>query len=62
MLEMSKYIRAAFKEDILDNLNWMDEETKARARLKLDNMVNSLYLLKEKPTAVRLFSFFYKKI
>ena len=44
MLEMSKYIRAAFKEDILDNLNWMDEETKARARLKLDNMVNNLYL------------------
>ena len=42
MLEMTDYIRAAFKGDILDNLDWMDAETKARARLKLDRMEQSI--------------------
>ena len=38
MLEMTDYIRDAFKGDILENLDWMDAATKSRARLKLDNM------------------------
>jgi predicted metalloendopeptidase len=38
MLEMTSYIRKAFKEDILQPLDWMDESTKKRAVEKLDNM------------------------
>jgi predicted metalloendopeptidase len=33
MLEMTQYIRESFKEDILEKLDWMDTETKLRARL-----------------------------
>jgi predicted metalloendopeptidase len=38
MLEMTAYIRTAFKEDILENLEWMDGKTKKRARAKLEKM------------------------
>ncbi len=38
MLEMTAYIRTAFKEDILENLDWMDAATKKRARGKLEKM------------------------
>ena len=38
MLEMTSYIRKVFKEDILENLDWMDENTKQRASEKLDQM------------------------
>jgi membrane metallo-endopeptidase-like protein 1 len=42
MLEMTGYIREAFKEDILEKLDWMDEETKSRAALKLEKMDQSI--------------------
>ena len=38
MLEMTSYIRKVFKEDIVEGLDWMDENTKARARKKLDQV------------------------
>ena len=38
MLEMTAYIRTAFKEDILPNLDWMDATTKQLARAKLEKM------------------------
>ncbi len=38
MLEMTTYIRKVFKDDILPGLDWMDENTKARASEKLDQM------------------------
>lgn len=38
MLEMTGYIRTAFKEDILENLDWMDDNTKKRARAKMEKM------------------------
>jgi predicted metalloendopeptidase len=42
MVEMTRYIRKAFKEDILEKLGWMDEDTKKRAQLKLDKMEESI--------------------
>jgi len=39
MLEMTSYIRKVFKEDIVEGLDWMDENTKARARKKLDQVI-----------------------
>jgi hypothetical protein len=30
--------RTAFKEDILENLDWMDDKTKKRARAKMEKM------------------------
>jgi len=38
MVDMTNYIRKAFKEDILEHLDWMDDETKARAEKKLEKM------------------------
>lgn len=38
MVDMTNYIRKAFKEDILEHLDWMDEDTKARAEKKLEKM------------------------
>ena len=38
MVEMTKYIRAAFRDEILPNLDWMDSVTKARAEAKLKKM------------------------
>lgn len=38
MLEMTNYIRKAFKEDILEKIDWMDDITKARALKKLEKM------------------------
>ena len=42
MVEMTKYIREAFKQDILKKLDWMDEETKRRAELKLEKMSETI--------------------
>ena len=52
MVEMTKYIREAFKQDILKKLDWMDEETKRRAELKLEKMSETIaysdeFLVKE---------------
>ena len=39
---MTRYIRLAFKEDILEKLDWMDQQTKKRAQLKLEKMEQSI--------------------
>ena len=38
MIEMASYIRKAFEEDILENLDWMDDTTKEKAKEKLSQM------------------------
>ena len=53
MVEMTSYIRTAFKEDILKNLDWMDDTTKERAETKLEKMDQFIaysdeFLVKEK--------------
>jgi predicted metalloendopeptidase len=53
MVEMTSYIRTAFKEDILVNLDWMDATTKKRAETKLEKMDQFIaysdeFLVKEK--------------
>jgi len=42
MIEMTDYIRKAFKEDIIEKLNWMDPTTKAKAKDKLNQMSQSI--------------------